>query len=78
MVVRRVVRLADEEEGLVRDVGTRPDESDGAGGGGAGQIPAFTFNVFGLSMYFSIKRSLFQPMCRKSSDAESVCMIDVP
>ena len=34
MVVRRVVRLADEEEGLVLDVGTRPDESDGAGGGG--------------------------------------------
>ena len=71
-----MVRLADEEEGLVRDVGTRPDESDATGGGGAGQIPAFTFSVFGLSMYFSIKRSLFQPMCRKSNDAESDCKIE--
>lgn len=70
---RRVVRLVVVDEGgLLRELEMRPEEEEEAiGGGGASETPDFTFSTLGLSMYFSIRRSLFQFMCRKSSDATS-------
>jgi hypothetical protein len=38
----------------------------GGVGGSAALIPAATSTVVGLSMYFSIRRSLFQDMYRSS------------
>lgn len=69
---RRVVRLVVVDEGgLLRELEMRPEEEEAIGGGGASETPDFTFSTLGLSMYFSIRRSLFQFMCRKSSDATS-------
>lgn len=60
--LRRVERFAGDLERL-------DDALDG--GGGATSRPAAMLSAEGLSMYFSIRRSLFQCMCRKSKDAAS-------
>lgn len=62
-VVRRVTRPRVDEVALRRDeVLEERMGADGVGLGGAGDMPAFTDTVEALSMYFSIKRSLFQFM----------------
>ena len=62
-VVRRVERFVGDLERL--------DEEALGGGGGASSRPAATLSEVGLSMYFSIRRSLFHAMCRKSRAAAS-------
>jgi hypothetical protein len=53
--------------GVVREVVVR----GAAFSGEAVATPAATLRVVGLSMYFSISRSLFHPVSRRSSIAES-------
>jgi hypothetical protein len=68
--VRRVTRpRVDEAAPRREDVFEERIGAGVVGLGGAGDIPAFTDTVEALSMYFSIKRSLFQFMWRSRSAA---------
>ena len=73
---RRVVRLKEDfaletEEVLCERIGA---DDTFCSVGGARHTPAATFKTSGLSIYFSIKRSLFQFMCRKRSELVLSCL----